>query len=108
VIWHQGQIRDLTNQITLLEQSLKSREAQLGELSRDLDWIRDHSAELEKTIAARDEALAASTRRASELERANASLAASLNVIHASRGWRLLTRLRKIRDSFRGLAKFRE
>ena len=74
-----------------------------------------HVREREETIASLEEALKWREGQLSELRTVNASLTDQLTqatdalaLIHASRGWKLIMRLRSIRDRLMGFGKSRE
>jgi SAM-dependent methyltransferase len=128
VQWQQGQVRDLSDQIASLQEAVQWQQGQVRDLS-------DQIASLQVTVQSQQEqqkdlsaALAAGARQVSDLEtskehleRENVSLAASLQStqdrlnaassilagIHASRGWRLIVKLRQVRNSLTGLVKSR-
>jgi len=127
--------RERIKQVTEREETIKSLEeavawhaGQVQELTEGLEWTRNRAAELEKTIASQEEGLAWRAQQVSELgtakeywERESASLTAqlqdserllavatdTLGSIYASRGWKLILKLRSIRDAFKGLVKSR-
>src|SRR6185295_2319692 len=101
----------------------------LAEQAKALEWSEGRATELEKTIASRDEALTWREQQVAELEKAKSfwqQESASLNLnlqntqrqlsvatdtlagIYASRGWKFITRLRRMRDTLTRRGKSHE
>jgi protein-L-isoaspartate O-methyltransferase len=120
------QVREREETIRSLEGAVEWRAGQVGELTEGLEWTQKLVAELEKKAASDQEALAWRARQVSELEKARdfwESESSSLNAqlqetqrrltvasetlagIYASRGWKLILRLRGIREAIRGLVR---
>jgi O-antigen biosynthesis protein len=77
----------------------------LDELKEGLDWVRNRADEMEKTIVSQQEAIAWRDGQVRSLTDQLQKTQDSLALIHASRGWKLILRLRSIRDRLRGLAR---
>jgi len=77
----------------------------LDELKEGLDWLHNSVDEMEKTIASQQETLAWRDGQVRSLTDQLQKTQDSLALIHASRGWKLILRLRSIRDRLRGLAR---
>jgi len=120
--WREEQVAERDETIQALEEAVKWREGQIEELKEGLDWTQQRVSALEKTIASQEEGLAWRAQQVSELEaaklfweRESASLSGRLQDtqcrlsvasdtlagIYASRGWKLITKLRSIRDRLR-------
>lgn len=95
----------------------------IEEVNKGLAWAKECTTELERTVASRDEALAWRAEQVEALEKAKNELFSRLQTqaeqlqatatelgvrrqelaeIHASRGWKLVMKLRAIRDAFSG------
>ncbi len=131
--WREQQIHEREGTITSLEEAVTWREGQIRQLegqiqqlNEGLEWSRNRANELEKTIASQDEALAWRAHQVSDLEEAKAFFETenvSLNVnlqntqlqlnlatqqlegIYASRGWKFIVKIRKIRDRLKGILR---
>jgi ubiquinone/menaquinone biosynthesis C-methylase UbiE len=122
------QVGEREETIKGLEEAVKWKEGQVREKEDALTWMQQRTDELEKTIASNDEALAWRSQQVNELETAKdywakqsesltgqlqntqrqlAVATDTLAGIHASRGWKLIMKLRSIRDSLKGLGKSR-
>jgi len=120
--WREEQVAERDETIQSLEEAVKWREGQIEELKEGLDWTQQRVSALEKTITSQEEGLAWRAKQVSELEaaktfweRESASLTGQLQDtrrrlsvasdtlagIHASRGWKLIMKLRSIRDRLR-------
>jgi SAM-dependent methyltransferase len=121
VKWREGQIEELGKT--------------LDELHKGMEWMQKHSSDQEQTIASRDQTIASHEQalawragQVEELETAKAFLTRemqsltvqlqntqrqlaqasdTLTGIYASRGWKLILKLRGIRDALSGLVKSR-
>jgi SAM-dependent methyltransferase len=133
--WREQQIREREETIASIDEALRWRKGQIDDLEgvilqlkTALEWRLTQIADLEKTIASNNQALAWRLQQVSELETArdfweresasrNTSLqnaqrqlstaAEQLEGIYASRGWKFILGLRKIRDKLMGRAKSR-
>jgi len=133
--WREQQVAEREETIKSLEQAVKWREGQIHDLTESitdltqgLEWTRNHANELAKTIASQEQALTWRAQQVSELqtakeywERENASLTTQLQntqrqlaaatdtlaAIYASRGWKLMMKLRTIRHTLTGFMKSR-
>ncbi len=129
--WHEQQVRDREETIASHEQALQWREKQIDDLNekaeqlnKGLEWRARQVTDLEAAITEKDGALAWREEQVKDLEtgkafweREAASLNASLQNtrlqlgrasdelagIHASAGWKLIMRLRRIRDGLLAL-----
>lgn len=126
--WRNEQLGDRNKTIASLDEAVKWREEQIAglgkqiaELQKGLEWTQGRLTETEKTIASHEEALAWRAHQVDDLEKERAALhthlqntqkqlnlvTAQLEAILASRGWKLILRLRHIRDTLKGLLKSR-
>ncbi len=122
--WRTDQVADRDQTIRSLEDAVKWREGQIANLTEGLEWSQSRVGELEKAVASQDEALTWRSQQVNELttakdywERESASLRTQLQNtqqqlsvvsdtlagIYASRGWKLITKLRNIRNTLKGL-----
>jgi uncharacterized protein (DUF3084 family) len=122
------QVGEREETIKGLEEAVNWKEGQVREKEEALTWMQHRTDELDKAIASNEEALAWRSQQVSELETAKdywAKQSESLTVqlqntqrqlavatdtlagIYASRGWKLIMKLRSIRDSLKGLGKSR-
>ena len=126
--WREEQIAERDETIQSLEDAVKWRETQIAELTTGLEWTQNRATELEKSVASQDQALEWRAQQVAELEtakdfweRESTTLTARLQGterrlavasdtlagIYASRGWKFILKLRRIRDAFRGPGKSR-
>ncbi len=131
--WREQHLTEREAELTSLRETLEWLEGQGQELTQGLDWTRNHISDLEKTVASQEEALKwragqveglerDKTRVSSELrsteqqlssmEQRLSSMEQRLNVateqleaIYSSTGWKLILRLRHIRDRLKRLVK---
>jgi O-antigen biosynthesis protein len=102
--------RDKT--IASQEHAITWQAGQIKELTAGLDWLRNRVTEMEHTIASHEEALAWRAEQVERLEAENSALIGTLRTtqndlhlttnqltaIHASSGWKLIVRLRALRE----------
>ncbi len=96
----------LERQLDERSEALAWRGTQVEQLSRDLDWVRACNQDMERTIAARDQALAWRATQVNELEQtleAQKPELQELAEIRVSRGWRMVLKLRGVRDRISGI-----
>jgi SAM-dependent methyltransferase len=126
--WNQEQVVERDKGIHSLESALKWREEQMQGLTTDLQWTKTQAAAMEKTIASHEQALTWRAQQVSDLqagkdflERESRVLSAqiqntqrqlavasdTLAGIYASRGWKLILKLRRLRDAVMSLVKSR-
>jgi ubiquinone/menaquinone biosynthesis C-methylase UbiE len=133
--WREKQLADREETIRSMEETLKWQEAKIGELketaaslTQGIEWLRQRTADLEQTVASHEEGLAWRARQVNELETARqlleretttlrlqvqntrrelAAVTDTLTSIYASRGWKLVLRLRGIRDRIKALLMIR-
>jgi hypothetical protein len=126
--WRERQVTEREQTIKALEEAMQWREKQLQETSEALAWTQGRIGELETKVAGQAEALewraqqvdvlsagkehweGVSAARAIELETTRDELKAAnrtIEKIYDSRGWKLLTKLRRIRDTIMGRGKAR-
>src|SRR6267142_1789546 len=124
--WREQHLTEREAELSSLRETLEWLEGQGQELTQGLDWTRHHISDLEKTVASQEEALKwragqveglerDKTRVSSELrstEQQLSSMEQRLNVateqleaIYSSTGWKLILRLRHIRDRLKRLVK---
>jgi ubiquinone/menaquinone biosynthesis C-methylase UbiE len=129
--WLQGQIDEREAQVRQREGALEWKEtvigqltSDVGQLTKDIEWSRGSIQELERTVTVRDEALAWRAVQVDDLEKAKIELLTrvqsqadellathnelglrtqELAEIHVSRGWKLLLKLRAMRDKVKGI-----
>src|SRR5205814_1305782 len=99
------------------EETLRGQEIEIGKLAEAVEWHRNQVVEKDRTIASHEEALNWRAGQVEMIEREKASLithlqntqrqfnnvTAQLEAIHASSGWKLILKLRYLRDSLRRL-----
>jgi len=126
-------IRSLEEGLRWRENQISNLTESLEEANKGLAWMRTEAAAMQNTIAAREEALAWRAQQVSDLEmtaenlqkakeyweqeslsataqlqntqRQLAAASDTLAGIYASRGWKLILKLRRIRDVLMGRAK---
>jgi SAM-dependent methyltransferase len=112
--WREQQIKERESTISSLDDAVKWRETQIAELTEGLEWSRNRAAEMEKTLASREEALAWRAHQVEDLESERNTLTTNLQntqrrlgfateqleAIHASSSWKLILRVRHLRDRF--------
>jgi ubiquinone/menaquinone biosynthesis C-methylase UbiE len=117
--WREEQVAARDMAIQSLEEALKWREGQIEEVKVDLGWAQRYASDLEKVVASQKEGLAWRAQQVSDLETAKsfwenqstsltgqlqdtqgrlAVASDTLAGIYASRGWKLIMKLRSIRD----------
>jgi O-antigen biosynthesis protein len=120
--WRSKQVLEQEKTISSLQEAVKWREGQIDELTEGLQWTQNRANDLEKTIASQASALAWRAQQVSELETGKeywerqsklltsqlhntqhqlAVASDTLTGIYSSRGWKLIMKLRRIRDAFR-------
>lgn len=118
------QVRDREETIKSRDEALKWRERQIDELTQALEWANNRAAAMEKTIASQQEGLQWRAQQVEDLDKAKAfweqesaalhlrlqntqrqlaSATDTLAGIYASRGWKLILKLRRVRDRIRGV-----
>ena len=119
VKWQEGRIEDLTGAMKWQEGRIEDLTGAIRQRETALEWQRQQISDLHTTIASKDEALAWLQGKLTELETAKAFweresarlnetlqdtqrqlsvTSEQLEGIYASRSWKFITRLRKIRD----------
>jgi len=120
--WRAKQVSEHEKTISSLEEAVKWREGQVEDLNKGLEWSQNRASDLEKVITSQEEALAWRAEQVGDLEKAKAywegqsqlltqqlhntqrqlSVASdTLAGIYASRGWKLILKLRRIRDAIK-------
>jgi len=101
-----------TEHIESLEKGLKWREEQLNTMEKDLTWSKNVVADLKAAASSQEEALAWRAEQVGNLEKEASELKADLRqtshqlnqtteqleAIHSSSGWKLITKIRRVRD----------
>jgi SAM-dependent methyltransferase len=126
--WNQEQVVEREKTIGSLESALAWREQQIQELTKGLEWTKVQAGAMEKAIASHEQALAWRAQQVNDLQTANnfwesqhtalaiqmqntqrqlAAASDSLAGIYASRGWKLILQLRRLRNAVMSLVKFR-
>jgi ubiquinone/menaquinone biosynthesis C-methylase UbiE len=126
--WREQQVKERDEQIKSLEEALNWRQQHIEGLTKDIEWLQGEAKELRQSIASQEEALNWRAHQVSDLEKArdywereSANLNSQLQGtqrqlsiasdtlagIYASRGWKLIMKLRRIRDMFTGRGKSR-
>jgi len=97
-----------------IQEALAWRERQLVDRAETIASLEKAVAWHQTTIASHEQAIASLRRVVEELETGKADLTAKLRdathqlgLIHASRGWQLILRLRRIRNKLKALVTFR-
>ncbi len=112
VHWREEQVNDRERTIASLEEAIKWHQGRIQELTEGLDWTRSRIGELEKTIASHEQALEWRAHQVEDLGTQNAILQTTLQstqrqltltgeqleAIHASSGWKMILKVRHIRD----------
>lgn len=124
--WRDNEIKEREKAISSLEDAVKWREEQIQELAEGLEWTRNRVSEMEKTIGSHEEGLAWRAHQVEDLQNENTTLAThlqnteeqlhntrkqlqntqaqlgiaaqQLETIYASSGWKLILRVRRLRD----------
>jgi ubiquinone/menaquinone biosynthesis C-methylase UbiE len=101
-------------EVRQIEEALAWRERQLADRAATIASLEKAVAWHQTTIASHEQAIASLKRVVEELETDKVDLTArlrdathQLGLIHCSRGWQLILRLRRIRDRLKALVTFR-
>ena len=102
------------HELRQIQEALAWRERQLTDRAETIASLEKAVAWHQTTIASHERAIASLKRVVEELETAKVDLTArlrdathQLGLIHGSRGWQLILRLRRIRDRLKALVTFR-
>jgi O-antigen biosynthesis protein len=129
--WFQEQLNERNEALTQRGAEVQQLNDDIQDLTKgvdglrgDLAWVQSCNQELERTVTSRDQALAWRAEQVDALEKAKTELLHRLAVqaeqlqavsvelgskkqelteIHLSRGWRLILRLRAVRDKLKGV-----
>ena len=119
-----AEVEQLNKHVEGLQTGVEWLEKNVEELSKDLTWVQACNKDLAQTIGSRDGALAWRAEQVDALEKAKIELLKSLQTqaeqlqatsaelgvrnqelaeIHMSRGWRIVMKLRAVRDGLQGI-----
>jgi SAM-dependent methyltransferase len=108
--WREKQVEESIRSLQSYETSMIWKDEQIRQLNDGIEWLRDKKAEFEQTIDSNNQALAWRAEQVASyqllLESAQPKLD-QLQAIQSSRGWKLILRMRRIRDTLSGLLRFR-
>ena len=119
--WRQNQLEEGARTVASLEQALHWREQQAKQFETDLGWAQSQMTDMSQKIASHEQVLAWRAQQVEKLETEKAEEKAALTMekaaltmrvqkaerqlesIYASSGWKLVLRLRGIRNRLRSL-----